>query len=308
MPTVRYGAIACERHENESTLDALLRSGAPVSYSCKAGTCGSCMVRVVDGSAPARAQAGLKDSWKARGYVLACVCHAEGDLTLAPVDADTQVAARIVALDALSAEVMRVRLACDSGFDFSAGQYVTLIRPDGLARSYSIASLPGEDLELHIRLLPNGRMSEWVRTAARVGEAVRVLGPNGDCFYTPGRPEQPLLLVGTGTGLAPLYGIARDAVRQGHTGPIHLIHGAVRAEGLYLDETLRALGGVHYKPTLLHADGPVDQVVLGLFPKPAGMRAFLCGDPAIVQTLKKKLFLQGLDLRDIHADAFLPAA
>lgn len=308
MPTVRYGPIACEPHENESTLDALLRSGAPVSYSCKAGTCGSCMLRTVDGSAPARAQAGLKDSWKARGYLLACVCHAEGDLTLAPVDADTQVAAQIVSLDALSADVMRVRLRCETGFDFHAGQYVTLIRPDGLARSYSIASLPGEDLELHVRLLPNGRMSEWIRTAARVGDSVRVLGPNGDCFYTPGRPEQPLLLVGTGTGLAPLYGIARDALRHRHTGPIHFIHGAVRAAGLYFNEALRALEGVGYIPTLLEADGPIDQMVLSLFPKPAGMRAFLCGDPGIVQSLKKKLFLQGMDLRDIHADAFVPAA
>lgn len=311
MPTVRYGNFAGEVQENESALDALLRSGAALAHSCKAGSCGSCLVRAVEGVVPARAQAGLKDSWKARGYVLACVCQPEGDLTLGPVDADTQVPARILSIDPLSQEVMRVRLTCDAPFDFRAGQFVSLLREDGLARSYSIASLPADGfLELHIRLLPGGRMSQWIRTQAAAQDHVRVLGPSGDCFYIPGKPEQPLLLVGTGTGLAPLYGILRDALDHGHTGPIHLLHGAVRAAGLYLQQELTALSGgnVHYHPTLLETDGPIDQVVLRRFPPSARSRAFLCGDPAIVASLKKKLFLEGMDLRNIHADAFLPAA
>jgi NAD(P)H-flavin reductase len=268
------------------------------------------MLRALDGAVPARAQAGLKDSWKARGYFLSCICHPEGDLTTGPVDADAQVPARITSIKPLSADVMRVRLACDGPFEFHAGQYVSLLREDGLARSYSVASLPGEDLELHIRCLPGGKMSDWIRNEARAGTPVRILGPSGDCLYVPGRAEQPLLLIGTGTGLAPLFGILRDALQHGHTGPIHLVHGALRAEGLYLREELAALaeGNIHYLPTLLENDGPIDQVVLQRFPAPGGWRIFLCGDPAIVQSLKKKLFLQGADLRDIHADAFLPAA
>lgn len=312
MPTVRYGEIASDLLAGESTLDALLRSGASVSYSCKAGSCGSCMLRAVDGSVPERAQTGLKDAWKARGYFLPCVCHPEADLTVADVGADAQVAARITAMDSLSADVVRVHLDCDAPFEFRSGQYLTLVRADGLARSYSIASLPTEGLDLHIRLLPNGRMSEWIRTEARAGDPVRVLGPSGDCFYVPGRPKQTLLLIGTGTGLAPLYGILRDALEHGHTGPIHLFHGALRAEGLYLRDELTQLAASHanfeYVPTLFEADGPIDQVVLKRFSKPAGSRAYLCGDPGIVQSLKKKLFLQGMNLGDIHADAFLPAA
>ena len=313
MPSVRYGDLASELQAGESTLDALLRSGAAVSYSCKAGSCGSCMLRAVEGAIPEKAQTGLKDSWKARGYFLACVCHPEDNLTCAPVDADAQVSAHILSIDPLSADVVRVRLTTDAAFDFRAGQYLTMVRPDGLARSYSIASLPVEGfLELHIRCLPNGRMSEWVRNGARVGASVKVLGPSGDCFYVPGKPDQPLILIGTGTGLAPLYGILRDALAHGHNGPIHLLHGALRAEGLYLRDELTQLAAAcanfEYTPSLFESDGPIDQVVLKRYPKPAGSRAFLCGDPAIVQSLKKKLFLQGMDLKDIHADAFLPAA
>ncbi len=313
MPQVCFGEFASELRENETALDALLRSGAPVSYSCKAGSCGSCMLRAVDGEVPAAAQAGLKDSWKARGYFLACVCRPESDLTAAPVDADAQVPATIAALDSLSSDVMRLRLQCRQPFEFRSGQYITLMRHDGLARSYSIASLPAEEhLELHVRCLPNGQMSEWIRQQARAGDNVRVLGPSGECFYVPGRPEQPLLLVGTGTGLAPLYGILRDALAHGHTGPIHLYHGAVREAGLYLRDELARLAAenpnVHYNPTTLDADGPVDQLVLARHKQLTGFRAFLCGDPAIVQGLRKKLFLGGMDLKEIYADAFLPAA
>lgn len=299
--------------QHETALDALLRAGAPVSYVCKAGSCGSCMLQAVDGDLPAPSQTGLKEAWKERRYFLACMCKPASDLTARPVGADAQISANIAALEPLSANVMRVRVACTDPFDFRAGQYITLMREDGLARSYSIASLPDDGhLDLHIRCLPNGRMSEWIHTHARPGDNVRVLGPSGDCFYIPKAPEQPLLLAGTGTGLAPLYGVLRDAVRHHHSGPIHLFHGAINESGLYLRDELARIAStysnVDYIPTLLERDGPLDQVILNRFPKFAGWRAYLCGDPALVQSLKKKLFLRGADLRNIHADAFIPAA
>lgn len=128
-----------------------------------------------------------------------------------------------------------------------------------------------------------------------------------------------MLLIGTGTGLAPLYGIVRDALRAGHRGPIHLFHGAVRPAGLYLCEELAAMAAAHanlnYTPSVLQADapgafevGPIDRLIAGRFPKLDGWRGFLCGDPALVLSLKKKLFLSGIASRDIYADAFLPSA
>jgi CDP-4-dehydro-6-deoxyglucose reductase, E3 len=320
MASVRFEERSYVLREGENVLDGLLRHGRSVPHSCKTGVCGSCMMRSVGGEVPGRAQAGLKDSWKARGYFLPCVCHPERDLAVAPVENDAQVAARITALDRLSADVLRVRLACEAAFDFRPGQYVTLLRGDGLARSYSIASLPEEgEIELHVRRIPNGLMSGWLHENARVGEPVRILGPSGECFYVCGREDQPLLLAGAGTGLAPLYGILRDALRSGHRGPMHLFHGAVHSGGLYLTGELRELARKHpnfeYTPTVLKAQpsedlaaGPIDQVVLARHPKLAGWRGYVCGDPGLVQAIKKKLFLSGMASRDIYADSFLPSA
>jgi hypothetical protein len=53
--------------------------------------------------------------------------------------------------------------------------------------------------------------------------------------------------------------------------------------------------------------GPLEERVLEACGKPVGWRAFLCGDPERVLSLRKKLFLAGISLRDIHADAFLPS-
>ena len=89
------------------------------------------------------------------------------------------------------------------------------------------------------------------------------------------------------------------------------------AAGLYLVEELRRLANRHshleYTPAVLNgiesdgiAVGPIDQVVLKRFPKLSGWRGYICGDPELVKSLKKKLFLSGMASRDIYSDAFLP--
>ncbi len=320
MPQIEYEGRSYALAPGETVLDGLLRQGVAAAHACKAGSCGSCMLRAESGAIPERAQSGFKESWKAQGYFLPCVCVPEGDMAVAAVGSDAQLGATIAGLELLSADVMRARIRLDSAIQFRAGQYVTILREGPLARSYSIASLPDQsELELHIRKIAGGRMSGWFHHEAAVGDRVSVLGPSGECFYVAGREEQPMLLVGTGTGLAPLYGILRDALRQGHRGPIHLFHGALHTGGLYLVEELRRLAAGHahfeYTPAVLNgseadgmAVGAIDQVVLGRFPKLAGWRAYVCGDPAIVQTLRKKLFLSGMSMREIYGDAFLPSS
>jgi len=316
VPRLEYNGREYDRQAGESVLDALLRAGAAVSYSCRAGSCGSCLMQTSQVDAvPAAAQAGLKDTWKARGYFLACVCTPASDFAATPVGADVRTAATITAVETIAEGVLRVRLQPRDAFAYRPGQYLTLFRADGLARSYSIASLADDGIELHVRRHAGGRMSEWLAALAEsgaAGVAVSIQGPMGECFYLPGREEQPLLLVGTGTGIAPLHAIAHDAMRAGHRGPVHLYHGAATGAGLYLDGPLRQLdaahANVHCTQTTLEGDGPIDRLVLQQHRSVSGWRVFLCGDPGVVNGLRKKLFVFGASLNDIHADAFQPSA
>lgn len=318
MAKVRYAGGEYELGPGESVLDGLLRRGIAISNSCRSGVCQSCLMKGQQGAVPARAQAGIKETLRVQGYFLACQCVPEGDLTVAQGE-EQRVAARITRVEPLCSSVLRVGIEAPEGFEYRAGQYITLFRKDGLARSYSLASLPHQrELELHVRVVAGGAMSQWLRREARGETPVEIQGPSGNCFYLAGNPDAPLLLAGTGTGLAPLYGIVRDALRQGHAGPIWLFHGAVDPSGLYLEEELLALSARHanfrYVRSVLRdggeamETGALDACVLARFPKLDGWKAYLCGDPALVNSLRKKVFLAGAASRSIFADSFLPSA
>ncbi|WP_333877073.1 FAD-binding oxidoreductase [Methylobacter sp.] len=70
-----------------------------------------------------------------------------------------------------------------------------LKRPDGLARSYSIANiqLPKNTPEFHIRRLPHGQFSSWVYDELEIGAQLAISEAQGSCHYLPQREEQPLM-------------------------------------------------------------------------------------------------------------------
>lgn len=322
MTRVRFDTTDVDVGENESVLDALLRAGADVPYSCRSGVCQSCCLRAVEGRAPSAAQLGLPPTLAALGHFLACVAHPQDDLVCArPGALAGAVDATIRDRESLAADVVRIRLTPNAPFDVKPGQYVNLVRPDGLVRSYSVANLADDDgfVELHVRVLEHGAMSRWIATSASPGTSVTLRGPAGSCVYVPGSPDEPLLLAGSGTGLAPLLGIARDALRHGHRGPIHLMHGGRTAAALYGGDELERLRRSHDNVVVTRCvlDGPghgdvvegaLDRVIAARLPDLTGWRVYLCGHPDLVRTLQQDTFLAGASLDAIHADAFLTRA
>lgn len=320
MAEVTFEGRTCEWREGESLLEALERNGESIPNSCRSGACHSCLVKVTKGPIHPVAQLGLKEVWKEQQLCLACVSTEPADVTVAPSSQSVQVAATVQRKESLGRDVVRLTLTPRTSFPFRAGQFINLTRAsDGLTRSYSVASLEVDGhLELHVRVVDGGRMSSWVRDVLQEGDEVSVRGPTGDCFYVKGRPDGPLLLVGTGTGLAPLVGIARDALARKHRGSITLVHGGRAPEDLYLDLELRSLAKKHpqlrYLPTLSQgepipgvATGRVDRVVESQFKDLRGFRVYLCGSPAMVKDSRALAYRLGASLDDIHADAFVPA-
>jgi hypothetical protein len=103
-------------------------------------------VRAVKGSVPADAQKGLKATFRAAGYFLPCCWRPGEDIEIARIDAAAlRVRGRIEALQPLNETVMRVRVTTREPLAYRSGQFLNLVRGDGLTRSYSLASLPGLD-------------------------------------------------------------------------------------------------------------------------------------------------------------------
>lgn len=301
----------------ETVLDALLRAGIDAPHSCRAGNCLTCLMRAVEGAPPCESQAGLTDAQRALGYFLPCLCRPASPLTiLRRDDLGAPRAAVARAIDRLSDDILRLRVEAE-GFSYRPGQFLELIVDEDLKRHYSLASHPEEDafLEMHIRLHEAGRMSRHLAERLRPGDPLHVAGPSGACFYEGVDADQPMLLIGAGTGLAPLYGVLRDALRRGHRGPIRLYHGARSRRGLYLADELQALAdsrdNLAYRPCALDPDAPlggdVAAVALEAETSVADAAIFLCGGENLVKRLKRELFMRGASLKKIRSDVFAPA-
>lgn len=322
MPIIAYQGNQYASLVDETVLDCLQRHGCDVSFSCKAGACQSCLMQARAGAPPATAQAGLKPGLKQQGYFLSCQWRPENDISVITGGRDTaSMPATISRVSDLNHNTKRVQLVAAVPLNCTPGQYISLINGYNVTRSYSIANRPDQDgyIELHIRHVPNGKMSGWIHAEAQSGDAVHIRGPIGSCCYT--REEQrdfPMLLSGTGTGLAPLLGIIRDALAHKHRGPIMLVQGALRAKDLYYVDMLRALENDNeqfsylpcvrdYKGTSGLREGDIEDITLGQLPKATDPHVYLCGAPEFVNGVKRKIFLAGVALANIYTDAFLPS-
>ncbi len=319
MTTLKVGENAYTCEAEETVLDALLRQEVNISYACKKGTCQSCIARCTDGAPPEKSQRDLKDTLKHQNYFLSCLCIPERDMTIRlPDQSELFSEGTVIVNEMLNRNTILLIIECRDILEYRAGQFVNLRREDGLTRSYSIANTPQESktLELHIRRLPSGKFSQWVHDEIKVGDTLAVSEPKGHCFYIPERKEDGIMLVGTGSGLAPLVGILADALSHGHSGSIHLFHGSSEKEDLYRIDEMRALAEKHknfsYTPCISgghvpegFSSGRVNTVALNAISDLKGWRVFLCGHPDMISQMKTQVFLKGVSIADIYTDAFL---
>jgi len=325
------------RFEKEATvLDALLDAGHPITYGCRAGVCQSCLMQS-GSTVSSSAQAGLSIAQKKLNYFLSCQCKAETGLEILDANtASTKFSAKVKEKQFLNDHVLQLKLIVDessSVFEYYPGQYVTLWKASSgkqqttttsnsstnapVTRSYSLSSVPEQDdfLEFHIKVIEDGAFSQWAATELNVDDPIEIQGPIGQCIYND-QSEQPLLLAAIGTGLAPIYGILKQALQANHKAEINLVIGALEPEGFYLVDELLSLTD-QYEHLHVHfiaqngeapyaRNGDLYEYCKEAFPDLKGQRVFLCGANSFVQKMKKQCFLSGASMSDISADAFLP--
>lgn len=322
MRTIRFKGRDYEGQDGESVLTILLSHKLNIPYSCTAGACHACLMRRTDGEVPESAQPGLKASLKQQQYFLACQFVPDEDISVSLADGeDVSAHATISQVEHLDDATCRIFLEPATPLYYHAGQYINLCRSDGLVRSYSLASVPGLDssMEIHVRRMQNGKMSNWLHDKVKAGDHIDFQGPYGDCLYVNDAPGQDMLLIGTGTGLAPLIGIARDALNSGHQGQIYLYHGSRSLAGLYRHQQLRQLANDHTNfhyiscvsgdneviaedPAIRH--GRANDLAFADITDLKNMRVFLCGHPEMVKQSRRIAFLNGASMNQIMADPF----
>ncbi len=308
MPELHVGARHWSVAAGSNLLDALNQAGVAVPYSCRAGSCHACLVRcqgdLQDNQPDALSPAQRQDGWR-----LACQCQVVADLQVEAFDPLRDgLPATVLSVDWLNPTVLRLRLQPERSLRYRAGQHLVLWA-GSIARPYSLASLPQDDpfLEFHIDCRLPGEFSDAARQF-KAGDSLRLGELRGGALqYDPDWQSRPLWLLASGTGLGPLWGVLREALRQDHQGAIRVIHLVHDADGHYLAEPLAQLAAAHPNVTveLWTAAGSTDALAqLRLVSRQT--LALLCGHPASVEAFSKRLFLAGLPRNQLLADVFLP--
>ena len=283
------------------------------------GTCQTCVVRAENYEIPASAQTGLPKNLVIQNYFLACLLYPRSNLEVSsPTPSDLFRYATVMKKKYLSDDILQLFLEPVEKLQYYPGQFINLKSENGTVRSYSIASTADDSdfLELHIKRMRNGKMSNWLFDKLQVGDEVEYQGATGNCFYIEHNMDQPMLLIGTGTGLAPLLSIVRYAVSRGHRGQIVLYHGTRQAQGLYQDKLLKELtstvknftyhgclsGKNEFKGTL---QGRASDLALQKHKELTGWKMFLCGEPEMVKDAQQRSYLAGANLDEIHTDPYI---
>jgi len=306
-------------------LEAATKSGVHLPYSCKTGRCNTCKCKVLRGATKALiAEIGLTEAEKADGWILSCARTATTDVVLEAEDlgdvvipaAKTQVC-RISSLEKLAPDVIKVVLRLPPGvtFNFIPGQYIDVIGPGGIRRSYSLAHAPKADnmLELHIRAVENGAMSQYWFSHSAVNDLLRFHGPQGT-FFLRKITHRDLIFLATGTGIAPvkamleaLPSLPADQLPRSVT----VMWGARHERDLYFD--IAGLPGIQkYIPVLSRAEeawqgqrGYIQDALLRNMPDLRNGMVYACGSAAMIHSAKSTLTAAGLPSQYFYYDAFV---
>jgi len=313
---------------DETLLAAALRQGIMLPYSCRNGTCASCKCTLVSGRIeyPFNPPAALGEDDLADGAILACQAVAASPALEIESPEIEQVAdipvrllpARVEAIDELTPDVRRLRLKLPRGqrLQFLAGQYMDILLPGGKRRAFSIASSPSEAgwLELHVRYVDGGGFTGHVFGGMRPGEILRLEGPLGMFFVRLASPR-PILMMGGGTGFAPLKAMIEDLIHAGDQRPIRLYWGVRTERDLYaralIEDFARRHPDFDFVPVLSEPEsgwrgrnGFVHEALIADYPDLSPWEIYMSGPPAMVHAARKAFLAAGGSEDHLHYDSF----
>jgi CDP-4-dehydro-6-deoxyglucose reductase, E3 len=309
----------------ESLLDAALRQGINLPYGCRNGVCGSCSANLLQGEVRYAEEVPLLIQGQTGETCLTCKALASSDLRLGVHEIEQAqdlqprtLPAKVDRIEQLNDDVIRLylKLPEDERLQFLAGQYLNFILPDGSKRAFSIANAPHDDeyIELHIRHVAGGAFTDALFSGMQEKTILRIEAPLGSYFLRE-TSHKPIILMGGGTGFAPLKGIIEHAFKIGVERPMHLYWGVRSLQDLYLPRLPEhwAANNVNfrYTPVLSEPDddwrgqtGWVHEAVVSDYPDLSEHEVYMSGPPPMIEAGKKAFLAHGLPGEELYSDSF----
>ncbi len=304
---------------SNNILDDAIEQGIVLEHSCKTGSCGVCRAEIVSGEVE-----NLDGEVVSSGEVLTCCSKAKTNLILianyypelSNIKEQTvpcKVSSYKYATDDIL--VVHFRFPPSVKLKYLPGQYVDLTFK-GIVRSYSIANFISDhnEVELHIRRVPEGRMSNVLFNDLKENQLMRITGPKGTFFVR--EDNLPLILIATGTGIAPIKAIVEKLISSQDKREISIYWGMRYKNEIYCNELEKLslqFDNIEFLPVLsresdwLGHKGYVQDAVLRDFSSLENVAVYACGSSNMIEQAKALFYKHKLPSEQFYSDAFTPA-
>ncbi len=320
--------------DDDTVLRAGLRAGLGMPYECNAGSCGTCKVELLEGEITSlRPDApGLGERDRAKNRVLACQARPGTDCRIkvrlrpenVPLHRPARFRATLEGVRDLTHDMREFTFAAHGAPGFLPGQYALFYLPGLEApRTYSMSNIDDGSArwQFIVRRVAGGTGTVTLFDKLAVGSAIELDGPYGLAYL---RAESPrdLVLIGGGSGLAPMLSLARGAVAEPRLAArrIHVFYGARTTRDLCGAAELEALPGfgsrITFTPVLSHhgedsvetwegAKGFVHEIARDFVGERwAEYEYYFAGPPPMAEAVQRMLMDKRVPYPQVHFDSF----
>jgi 3-phenylpropionate/trans-cinnamate dioxygenase ferredoxin reductase subunit len=292
-------------------LDAALDQGIDMPHDCRAGQCGTCLVRMKRGEL-------LGGEAAQRGFFHACQARvlSNAEITYDTVPRVERVYGLLAGIERLAPDVRGLCIKTKASMRHRPGQYYRVKFRGYPARCFSpTPPFVGRDdlktVRFHVKLVRDGKVTSRLETRIQPGHKVILEGPFGSAFFRP-REGQRRVLVASGTGFAPIWAIAKASLRRQPHVPLLLLAGSRRLSSLYAAPALCRLASypaadfiattedAQLASEIIRPGTPADH----LPPLFATDAVYAAGSPKLVQAVERAAARVGAAF---FADPFVPS-
>ena len=323
--------------------DLVVKGGSPLLFSLQdegifipsacggKGTCAYCKVKVLEGGGPVLATETpyLSAEEQVDRVRLSCQVKIRNDLEIEIPDELFRIkefkvkVQSIVELNPYIKDVILEIISPDEGIIYKPGQYIQLEIPKYKLssgpefRAFSMASTPQKtkEVELYVGLVEKGIVSTYIHCYLKEGDELVARGPFGEFYYR--ESDRDILMIATGTGLAPIMSILRYMQRENIHRKTTLFFGTKLEDDLYCMEELASLetklSSFTHIPTLSRVSddsawkgerGRVTALIEKKVPEGADLDVYICGNPQMVDSCLERLKEKGIPEDQIYFDKF----
>lgn len=304
--------------KNQTIIEAALKSGIFLEYSCLTGRCSSCKFKVLEGKTITDSdETPLNPGDKNEGYILTCVRKPISDIEIDAEDLSeygftnsASLPAKINAIKELTSEIIKVNLRVppNQNVHFLPGQYVN-VNWNGIKRSYSIASSSSnQEIELIIKNYIGGQMSAYWFGQAKSNDLLRLEIPKGTFFLRNHSDIENLVFLATGTGIAPIKSILESSSNNDKLnkfGRIILLWGMKYDKEIFWKPTQEKVEFIPVLSKQMPNKRYVQHYLDSLHLNMSKTVIYSCGSNDMIEDAKQISFKLGLCQKHFFSDAFL---